>query len=64
MVFKNGGYYNENGIRGTVTGIQAIITQPDGQPQRIYTLDGRYAGTDYTTLPRGLYIVNGRKVIP
>jgi alpha-amylase len=63
LAFKNGGYYNENGIRGTVTGIQVITTQSAGQPQRFYTLDGRYAGTDYSTLSRGIYIVNGKKVV-
>ena len=30
---------------------------------RIYTLDGRYVGTDFTRLSRGLYIVNGHKVV-
>ena len=29
----------------------------------IYTLDGRYMGNDYTVLPRGLYIINGKKVV-
>jgi hypothetical protein len=29
----------------------------------IYTLDGRMVGTDFSKLPRGLYIVNGRKVV-
>lgn len=31
--------------------------------QRIYTVDGRYAGTDMSTLRPGLYIINGKKVI-
>lgn len=30
---------------------------------RIYTLDGRYVGTDSSRLPRGLYIQNGRKLL-
>lgn len=30
---------------------------------RIYTLDGRYVGTDLNVLGRGLYIVDGKKVI-
>ena len=30
---------------------------------RIYTLDGRYLGTDLRQLQRGLYIINGRKVV-
>ncbi len=30
---------------------------------RIYRLDGQYVGTSLTTLPQGIYIVNGKKVI-
>jgi immune inhibitor A len=30
---------------------------------RIYTLDGRYVGTDPNLLPRGLYIINGKKIV-
>ncbi len=30
---------------------------------RIYTIDGRYVGTDPNQLPRGLYVVNGKKIV-
>lgn len=30
---------------------------------RIYTIDGRYAGTDKNALKKGIYIVNGRKLV-
>ncbi len=30
---------------------------------RIYTLDGRYMGTDTTVLPHGLYVIGGKKVV-
>ena len=63
LVFSNGGYYNENGIRGVVTGIDAVTTVKVNGPQRFFTLDGRYAGNDFTTLPRGVYITNGRKIV-
>ena len=33
------------------------------QPNGIYRLDGRYAGTDFNILQPGIYIVNGRKVV-
>jgi hypothetical protein len=33
------------------------------QPTRIYTLAGRYCGTDFSTLQHGVYIINGKKVI-
>ncbi len=32
-------------------------------PSRIYTIDGRFAGTDTKLLKKGLYIVNGKKII-
>lgn len=31
--------------------------------QGVWTLDGRYLGTDIRQLPSGIYIVNGRKVV-
>lgn len=31
--------------------------------KRIYTTDGRYAGTDATALPRGMYIIGGKKIV-
>ena len=30
---------------------------------RIYTLDGRYVGTDSNLLPHGIYVIGGKKVI-
>jgi len=36
----------------------AIVRQ-----QRIYTLDGRYVGTDFSVLRRGIYLINGRKIV-
>ena len=58
--FSNGGYYNESGaLQGTVTGIDAITLSTDKHSAKIFTLDGRQV----TTPKRGLYIVNGKKVI-
>ena len=31
--------------------------------KRIYTLDGRYVGSDYQQLGHGIYIVNGKKIV-
>lgn len=47
------------------TVLTGISTTPAASAKlsRIYTLDGRYAGTDFSTLKRGLYIVNGKKVM-
>lgn len=63
MTFKNGGYYNANGIRGVVTGINDVRMKTAVGQQRFYTLDGRYAGSDYNALPRGIYVANGCKVV-
>ena len=30
--------------------------------QRIYTLDGRYVGTSFDTLPSGIYVIKGKKI--
>ncbi len=35
----------------------------DTASPRIYTLDGRYVGTAFDALPRGIYIINGKRVI-
>lgn len=45
-------------------GITDIVTPvPTAKHKGIYSLDGTYLGTDLDALPRGLYIVNGRKVV-
>ena len=47
-----------------VTGIQsAPITNLTISDDRIYTLDGRYVGTDRDALPHGIYIQNKQKFI-
>jgi len=62
--FKNGGYYNQAGaIQGVVTGIEAIRTTPSVQNGMIYDLQGRKMGTTWDELPKGLYIVNGKKIV-
>ena len=44
------------------TAIRTVKTA-ESKTTRIYTLDGRYVGSDFKQLQRGLYIVNGRKVV-
>ena len=48
-------------IDPTLVGIKEVAGKP--AVQRFFTLDGRFAGTDFNALPRGLYIVNGKKVL-
>lgn len=48
---------------GDTTGIDGITTAMTEQPSAIYSLDGVYMGTDITALPKGVYVVNGKKVV-
>lgn len=47
------------------TGIADAVTGTDNKPadNRIYSIDGRYVGTDATQLPKGLYIKDGKKFV-
>ena len=46
------------------TGIQApSIIERSTSDNRIYTLDGRYVGTDASVLPHGIYIQNNKKFL-
>ena len=47
----------------STTGIDAVSATPDSQQHRVYSIDGRYVGTDLRQLGHGLYIVNGKKVV-
>jgi immune inhibitor A len=49
-------YFND----GT-TGIRDILTDPEKQT-KTYTVDGRFVGNTPSSLPKGIYIVSGRKV--
>ena len=60
--FTNGAYYDKKGYVATVgtTGIKAIKADViNDHSAKIFTLDGRQV----TTPKRGLYIVNGKKII-
>lgn len=47
-----------------VTGINSITVDGNaGADGRIYSLDGRYMGKDFNSLQKGVYIVNGKKII-
>jgi immune inhibitor A len=34
----------------------------DAKDNKIYSVDGRYLGTDFNALPHGVYIVGGHKI--
>lgn len=46
-------------------GINDVIGNTDVQQgaQRIYTIDGRYVGTNFDSLPSGMYIMKGKKTL-
>lgn len=51
-----------NYIHDTTTGIKGI-ERMEATTKRIYTLDGRYVGTDFNALPHGIYIIGGKKIV-
>lgn len=51
-------------LSSDVTGINGVETvKPEVADKRIFGLDGTYMGTDLNALPKGIYIVGGRKVV-
>ncbi len=47
------------------TGISNVANDAEAQQgaQRIYTMDGRYVGTNFDSLPAGMYIMKGKKTL-
>lgn len=47
------------------TGIKGITANPSDKraDNKIYTLDGRFIGTDASVLPRGIYVIAGKKIV-
>lgn len=45
------------------TAIRELKLPQRREQEGIYTLDGRYLGSDRTALSRGIYIVNGKKMV-
>ena len=62
---SNNNYVNFEFKNGLVpTGIQSpSIIERSTSDNRIYTLDGRYVGTDASILPHGIYIQNNKKFV-
>lgn len=49
-------------VGDVAAGISTIETSKE-EKGRIYTLDGRYVGQDFNTLPHGIYIIGGKKIV-
>ena len=63
--FQNGGYYDKDGLKGVVTtGIEDININRNSSTL-IYTIQGVRLpnGVSLKNLPKGVYIVNGKKVV-
>ena len=51
-------------LTGGMSGITATTTSiVKTKAAHIYTLDGRYVGTDMNCLGKGVYVVEGKKVV-
>ncbi len=49
---------------GETTGIDSLEQgMPQNGTQRIYTLDGHYAGDSFDSLPSGIYVIKGKKIV-
>lgn len=47
----------------TVTGINGVKGSQSAQETKVYSIGGQYLGKDLNSLPNGIYIVNGEKVV-
>ena len=50
-------------ISSTTTGISPVRMNSGNSAKQIYDLQGRSHGTDPSALPKGIYIINGKKVV-
>lgn len=48
-----------------LAGIQraGVADKPSVSPLAIYTIGGQYVGTDFSSLPKGVYVMRGKKVV-
>lgn len=51
------------GDSSSATGIQDIMLNGANGNAKIYTLDGRYVGTDTQSLSKGIYVIGNKKVV-
>lgn len=53
----------DNTFNGVVDGINGVTVANKAADNRIYSIDGRYLGTDASALGKGIYVVGGKKII-
>lgn len=53
----------DNTFKGVVDGISGVTVVKKATDNRIYSIDGRYLGTDASALGKGIYVVGGKKIV-
>lgn len=53
----------DNTFNGVVDGINGVTVVKKTVDNRIYSIDGRYLGTDASALGNGIYVVGGKKIV-
>lgn len=53
----------DNTFNGVVDGINGVTVANKTTDNRIYSIDGRYLGTDASALGKGIYVVGGKKIV-
>lgn len=53
----------DNTFNGVVDGINGVTVVNKAADNRIYSIDGRYLGTDASALGKGIYVVGGKKIV-
>lgn len=53
----------DNTFKGVVDGINDVTVVKKTVDNRIYSIDGRYLGTDASALGKGIYVVGGKKIV-
>lgn len=53
----------DNTFNGVVDGINGVTVVKKATDNRIYSIDGRYLGTDASALGKGIYVVGGKKIV-
>lgn len=48
---------------GSTTGINSAVNDNKVNDNRIFSIDGRYMGKDFNSLKKGIYIINGKKIV-
>ena len=62
ITYTSLGYVTFDYVSDVASGILPVWNNETGD-RKIYSVDGRYLGTDFNALPHGVYIVGGRKIL-